>query len=103
GVRPARRDVDELSADGDLVAPGISDREQHRMAEKQRRDDKTDRSMQTVQPVASEERLDPWETADEGQLKQHARPDEQADQSAECHEATARRDTRDQATGDVPP
>src|SRR5205823_8405464 len=103
GMRPARRDLDELFAERDAMPPRVSDRQQYRMTHEQRCDDNADVPMQTVQSVASHGRLDPGETADEGQLKQYSRPDEQADQPAERHKAITRHAARYEGAGDVPP
>jgi hypothetical protein len=55
------------------------------------------------QSVASEQRPEPRQAADEHQLQQHRRADQEPGQSAERHSVSARCATQQQVAGGVPP
>jgi hypothetical protein len=60
------------------------------MNEQQGSDQETEASMPPVQAVASHRRLDPRQPADENQLKQDTRADQEPSQPAERHRAAAK-------------
>ena len=67
----------------------VSDCEQRGMNKQQGSDQETEAPMQPVQAIASHRRLDPGQAADEDQLKQHTRADQEPSQPAERHGAAA--------------
>jgi len=82
---------------------GVSNRQQRGMGEKQGSDHKTEAPMQPIQAVASHRRLDPGQTADEDQLKEYARGDQEPHQPAERHRAAACFAVQQQTTRAMPP
>jgi hypothetical protein len=71
------------------MPPGVAGREQGGMGEKERSDREAEAPMQPVQAVASHGRFDPRQAADEHQLKEHSRGDQEPRQPAERDGETA--------------